>query len=144
MAAKEKKEKKAERGAATRKRSDQDRRDRLRKLSGRRHGSDVVRRGGDRGYSLEGLRLVTLLNQLQALQAVQGLAEFKPKDRARNRRFQFSEDRAERAAQEQWLTLKADWLEALLEDTLDEIEALLEFEERLEAAPEERGEEELD
>lgn len=75
-------------------------------------------------YSLEGLRLSSLLQQLQALQAVQGLVELRPKDKSQKNRFQIPEDPQERAAQRQWLQFKADWLEALLEDAIAELEAL--------------------
>lgn len=77
---------------------------------------------------MEGLRLGTLLNQLQALQAIQGLQELVPKGKGKKRRFTFSEDQEERARQRQWLTFKADWLEALLEDTVDELEVLNQYE----------------
>lgn len=67
---------------------------------------------------------MNLLNQLQALQAVQGLQELKPKGRGKKYRFDIPEDPKERASKRRWLTFKADWLEAILEDTLDELEAL--------------------
>ena len=75
-------------------------------------------------YSLEGLRLSGLLQQLQALQAVQGLVELRPKGKGTKNRFEIPEDPKERAAQRQWLQFKADWLEALLEDAIEELTAL--------------------
>jgi hypothetical protein len=75
-------------------------------------------------YSLEGLRLSGLLQQLQALQAVQGLVELRPKSKSKKNRFQIPDDPQERAAQRQWLQFKADWLEALLEDAIFELTAL--------------------
>ncbi|MEM9445740.1 MAG: hypothetical protein AAGA18_10350 [Verrucomicrobiota bacterium] len=82
-------------------------------------------------YSLEGLRLTGVLQQLQALQAIQGLAELKPKKRSKSQRFHISENDAERAMMKQWLQFKADWLEALLEDAMDELVAIEDFEEKL-------------
>jgi hypothetical protein len=86
--------------------------------------------GDRRSYSLEGLRLVNLLRQVQSLQAVQGLAELRPREKGTKYRFEFPEDGRERSAQRQWLLFKADWLESLLEDTLDELLAMDEFESR--------------
>lgn len=58
------------------------------------------------------------------MQAVQGLQELRPKGKGKTSRFDIPEDPKERAAKERWLMFKADWLEALLEDTLDELQAL--------------------
>jgi hypothetical protein len=77
----------------------------------------------ERRHSLEGLRLGALLRQLEALQALQGLQELKPK-RPDEAPAPIPADPAERARHRQWLRFKADWLEALLESTLRELEAL--------------------
>lgn len=103
-------------------------RDKLMDLEKRLQRSSARRRDDERNYSLEGLRLVNVLKQVQALQAVEGLAAFRP-NKDRNRRFQFSEDPVERMRQRQWLAFKADWLAALLDDACSEIEALDAFEE---------------
>ena len=50
--------------------------------------------------------------------------ELVPRDEIVKRRHQIPADAKERAHQRQWLMFKADWLEALLEDTVHEIEAL--------------------
>jgi hypothetical protein len=71
---------------------------------------------------MEGLRLGALLRQLEALQALQGLQELKPSPGEPERRLKISDDPAERARQRQWLRFKADWLEALLESTLKDLE----------------------
>lgn len=89
---------------------------------------EAKKRKDDRGYSLEGLRLASLINQMQAFQAIQGLQELTPKEKGRRPRFTIPEDPKERARQREWLTFKADWLEALLEDTVRELEALDEYE----------------
>jgi hypothetical protein len=78
--------------------------------------------------SLEGLRLGALLRQLEALQAVQGLEELKPTAEGDRRRLKISDDPGERARQRQWLRFKADWLEALLDSTLRDLEAMDAFE----------------
>src|SRR5262249_57731486 len=96
----------------------------VRALQARRSDSEKKQRADGRNYSLTGLRLTTVLNQLQALQAIQGMQELMPKDRAAQRRWKVSEDPKERAQLRQWLTFKADWLESLLEDTVREIEFL--------------------
>ncbi len=86
------------------------------------------KRADDKGYTMEGLRLGTLLRQLQALQAIQGLQEIVPKGDRKKQRFTFSENPEERARQRQWLQFKADWLEALLNNTISELEALNKYE----------------
>lgn len=96
----------------------------MRELQKKRKGLEEKKRTDKTGYSLENLRLITLLNQMQALQAVQGLQELKPKDKGKKHRFDIPEDPQERASKRRWLMFKADWLEALLEDTIDELEAL--------------------
>jgi len=88
-------------------------------------------RHGEQRYSLEGLRLAGLLKQMQALQAVQGLQELAPRKPGSPVRFAISPDREERGRQRQWLEFKGDWLQAMLEDTLTEIEALDRFEAEL-------------
>jgi hypothetical protein len=65
---------------------------------------------------------------MQALQAVQGLQELKPKGKGTKYRFDIPEDPKERASKRRWLMFKADWLEALLEDALDELEAIDRYE----------------
>lgn len=77
-----------------------------------------------RRQSLEGLRLGGLLRQLEALQALQGLKELQPSEPGKAPRFKPSSDPQERARQRQWLMFKADWLEALLESTLAELEEM--------------------
>ena len=96
----------------------------LLQMQQKRNKLQTDKRGDSRNYSLEGLRLGSLLSQLQALQAVQGLQELRPKGQTKEARYDFSEDPKERASQRQWLMFKADWLEALLEDTLGTLEAL--------------------
>jgi len=100
----------------------------LRRLQQARKSIEGQKRGDSKGYSMEGMRLVALLNQLQALQAVQGLQELAPDRKNSARRFKFSDSADERKSQRQWLMFKADWLESLLEDTVSELEALNEFE----------------
>ena len=102
-----------------------DRRTRLRRLQKARRGLEPQQ--GHR-QSLEGLRLGALLRQLEALQAVQGLQELKPVPGGPPRRLSISDDPAERARHRQWLRFKADWLEALLESTLKELEQMEAFE----------------
>ena len=87
-----------------------------------------VRRGAEQRQSLEGLRFSSLMKQMQALQAIQGLQELAPGNPGEKRRLVFSDDPQERAHQRQWLEFKADWLQAVLADTIDEIEKLDEFE----------------
>jgi hypothetical protein len=96
----------------------------LRALQQRRADIEQEKRGDGRNYSLVGLRLVSVLNQLQALQAIQGIQELLPKDRTGRSRTRIPDDPKERAQQRQWLMFKADWLESLLEDTVREIDAL--------------------
>ena len=96
----------------------------LRQLQKRRNSADQKKRDEGKGYSLENLKLTNLLNQLQALQAVQGLQELRPKGKGKKYRFEIPRDEKERASMRRWLMFKADWLEALLEDALDELEAL--------------------
>jgi hypothetical protein len=112
-----------------------DRRARLRDLKRARRGLEPEH--GSR-QSLEGLRLGALLRQLEALQALQGLQELKP-GAATPRRLKISDDPAERARHRQWLRFKADWLEALLESTLEELEALEAYETPAEPKPEGAG-----
>jgi len=100
----------------------------LHELQKRRKALEDKRRSDKRGYTMEGLRLTSLINQLQALQAIQGLQELTPKGNTKKNRFKFSENDEERDRQRQWLTFKADWLQALLEDTVSELEALNQFE----------------
>jgi hypothetical protein len=114
--------------APRRKRSAAEYQEALRKLQSARTASRLEADDDPRSYSLEGLRLAGLLRQMQSLQAVQGLAELRPKEKGTKRRFVFSEDARERAAQRQWLLFKADWLESLLEDAVDELLALNDFE----------------
>jgi len=106
----------------------------LLQLQKKRYAIEAKKRKDGRGYSLEGLRLGSLLNQLSALQAVQGLQELKPnKERGQKRRFTIPEDPKERSLQRRWLMFKADWLQALLEDTIDELEALNQYEASVDA-----------
>lgn len=100
----------------------------MRGLQKKRKGLEEKKRNDKTGYSLENLRLITLLNQMQALQAVQGFQELKPRDKGKKHRFDIPEDLKERASKRRWLMFKADWLEALLEDTIDELEALDNYE----------------
>jgi len=100
----------------------------LHELQKKRKTLEDNKRNDKRGYTMEGLRLTSLINQLQALQAIQGLQELTPKGNTKKNRFKFSEKKDERERQRQWLTFKADWLEALLEDTVSELEALNQFE----------------
>ena len=109
-----------------------DRRSLYQRLVKKREENEKGRRGEQR-YSLEGLRLAGLLKQMQALQAVQGLQELAPRKPGTPVRFSISPDREERARQKQWLEFKADWLQAMLEDSLAEIEALDRFERELKA-----------
>ena len=74
---------------------------------------------------------MTVLNQLQALQAIQGIQELLPTEKSIRNRLNISEDVRERAQQRQWLMFKADWLESLLEDTVREIEALDAYERQI-------------
>jgi hypothetical protein len=97
---------------------------RLRQLQLDRAKAEDKRRSDGRNYSLSGMKLVTVLNQLQALQAIQGIQELLPKDEAAKSRYKIPEDSQERARQREWLMFKADWLEAILEDTVHEIEAI--------------------
>ncbi len=107
-----------------------DRRSLFQRLVKKREENEKGRRGEQR-YSLEGLRLAGLLKQMQALQAIQGLQELAPRKPGTPVRFAISPDREERARQKQWLEFKADWLQAMLEDTLAEIETLDRFEAEL-------------
>jgi hypothetical protein len=109
-----------------------DRRSLFQRLVKKREENEKGRRGEHR-YSLEGLRLAGLLKQMQALQAIQGLQELAPRKPGTPVRFAISPDREERARQRQWLEFKADWLQAMLEDSLAEIEALDRFEAELKA-----------
>jgi hypothetical protein len=103
----------------------------LQRLLQRRLASDL-RRGKEQRHSLEGLRFSALMKQMQALQALQGMQELAPRKPGEKARRTFSGDREERARQRQWLEFKADWLEAVLIDTIDEMEAMDEFESSLE------------
>lgn len=100
----------------------------LQQLRKARKAVEDRQRGDGAGYTMEGLRLVTVLNQLQALQAIQGLQELTPKKSNRASRYEISRDKDERDRQRQWLTFKADWLETLLEDTVSELEAINRYE----------------
>lgn len=120
--------------------SPKERRERLRALEAAKKNAVAEKRGDGRGYSLEGMRFATLLNQLQALQALQGLGELSTDDNAPDKRLEFSEDATERANQYQWLTFKADWLESLLEDTIDKLEALVAYEQQHNASASEDDE----
>jgi hypothetical protein len=104
-------------------RTAEERREALEALQERKCADEVRRRDDDRSFSLEGLRFTALLSQLQALQAIQGLTEFKPRGRG-GPRFEVPEDPKERGKQRQWLQFKADWLEAMLEDTLDALSVM--------------------
>jgi hypothetical protein len=111
----------------------------LRDLQKVRKSVSDKKRKDKRGYSLEGLRFASLLNQLQALQAIQGLKEIRPRQSFEKSRFEIPKDPIERANQRRWLMFKADWLEALLEDTVKELEAMNRYEGLGDAlAPEER------
>jgi hypothetical protein len=101
-----------------------DRRERLRNLQQSRRDLEP----SQARQSLEGLRLGALLRQLEALQAVQGLEELKPTQDGDRRRLKIADDPGERARQRQWLRFKADWLEALLDSTLRDLEAMDAFE----------------
>jgi len=79
--------------------------------------------------SLEGLRLGSVLRQMEALQALQGLQELNPAASEKKHRLKISADPEERERQKQWLRFKADWLEALLESTLSDLEKLEAFKE---------------
>jgi hypothetical protein len=103
-----------------------DRRSLFQRLVQRREANEKGRRGEQR-YSLEGLRLAGLLKQMQALQAIQGLQELAPRKPGTPARLSISPDPDERARQRQWLEFKADWLQAMLEDALGEIEMLDRF-----------------
>lgn len=83
--------------------------------------------------SLEGLRLAALMKQMQALQAIQGFQELAPRPKGAGSRHKIPTDAEERSRQRQWLEYKADWLQALLEDTLSELEALDRFESEIRA-----------
>ena len=107
----------------------------------RRNKLETDHRGDDRSYSLEGLRLGQLLSQLQALQAVQGLQQIKPRGKHEKGKYEFSTNPAEQSSHRQWLMFKADWLEALLEDTLDELEALDAFDADAKANQDDPGKE---
>jgi len=85
-------------------------------------------RGREQRQSLEGLRLAALMKQMQALQAIQGLQELAPKKGGQQGRLQIAADPEERARQRQWLEYKADWLQAVLEDTVAELESMDRFE----------------
>jgi hypothetical protein len=111
-----------------------DRRTLFQRLVKRREAGDRSR-GKEQRQSLEGLRLATLMKQMQALQAIQGLQELAPKKENQGRRYEPSTDPEERVRQRQWLEFKADWLQAVLEDTLSELEALDRFERELNALP---------
>jgi hypothetical protein len=79
--------------------------------------------------SLEGLRLDTVLRQMEALQALQGLQELNPSASKGGRSLKIPADPEERERQKQWLRFKADWLEALLESTLLDLEKFESFKE---------------
>lgn len=104
-----------------------DRRSMFRRLMQRREKAEHAR-GGQQRQSLEGLRLAALMKQMQALQAIQGFQELAPQNRDSGDRTQIPTNREERARQRQWLEYKADWLQAMLEDALTQLEALDRFE----------------
>lgn len=104
-----------------------ERRSVFQRLVRKREGMEVGRRLEQR-HSLEGLRLSALMKQMQALQAVQGLTELAPRKDRDSTRFAIPTDEEERKRHRQWLEYKADWLQAVLEDTLNELEALDRYE----------------
>lgn len=104
-----------------------DRRSQFQRLVQRREKSEHDR-GLQQRQSLEGLRLAALMKQMQALQAIQGFQELTPQQRDSGDRSQIPTNREERARQRQWLEYKADWLQAMLEDALTQLEALDRFE----------------
>jgi hypothetical protein len=83
-----------------------------------------------RRQSLEGLRLGSVLRQMEALQALQGLQELNPAVPEGGRSVKIPADPEERERQKQWLRFKADWLEALLEHTLADLEKFEAFQEK--------------
>ena len=103
-----------------------DRRSIFQRLLKRRETAERGRRSEQR-QSLEGLRLAALMKQMQALQAIQGLQELAPSKRPGEPRLAISPDPEERTRQRQWLEYKADWLQAMLEDTVSELEAMDRF-----------------
>ena len=115
-----------------------ERRSLFQRLVKRRENAERGRRSEQR-QSLEGLRLAALLKQMQALQAIQGLQELAPRKSPNEARFQFSPDPEERARQRQWLEYKADWLQAVLEDTVAELEAMDRFDADLAQVNENHG-----
>jgi hypothetical protein len=104
-----------------------DRRSQFQRLVQRREKAEHDR-GLHQRQSLEGLRLAALMKQMQALQAIQGFQELTPQQRDSGDRSQIPTNREERARQRQWLEYKADWLQAMLEDALTQLEALDRFE----------------
>ncbi len=104
-----------------------DRRSMFQRLVQRR-GKAEHERGIQQRQSLEGLRLAALMKQMQALQAIQGFQELAPRQKTDGGRSQVPTNREERARQRQWLEYKADWLQAMLEDALFQLESLDHFE----------------
>ena len=107
-----------------------DRRSVFQRLVKRREKSEHARHVQQR-QSLEGLRLSALMKQMQALQAIQGFQELAPHSKGTDTRHEIATNKEERARQRQWLEYKADWLQALLEDTLTQLEGMDHFEEEL-------------
>ena len=104
-----------------------DRRSAFQRLIDRRTASEHAL-GLEQRRSLEGLRFGALMKQMQALQAIQGLQELAPRKTPKGGRFEIAADPEERARQRQWLEFKADWLQSMLDATLDEIDRLYRFE----------------
>ncbi|MDP3939697.1 MAG: hypothetical protein Q8R92_16395 [Deltaproteobacteria bacterium] len=104
-----------------------DRRSVFQRLIKRREKSEHERHVQQR-QSLEGLRLSALMKQMQALQAIQGFQELAPHAKGSDTRHEIATNKEERARQRQWLEYKADWMQALLEDTLTQLEAMDQFE----------------
>jgi hypothetical protein len=107
-----------------------DRRSRFQRLVKRREKAEHDR-GMLQRQSLEGLRLSALMKQMQALQAIQGFQELTPPAKGSDTRYEIATNKEERARQRQWLEYKADWLQAMLEDALTQIDGLDRFEEEL-------------
>ena len=87
-------------------------------------------------YTARTVRLAAMISQMQALQAVQGMAELRPKDKIKGRRFEIPEDARERAEQRSWLMFKADWLEAILEETIDQLDLIDQYDQERAEGPE--------
>jgi hypothetical protein len=104
-----------------------ERRSAFERLIKRRDASERAHAGEAR-RSLEGLRFAALMKQMQALQAIQGLQELAPRKTPEGGRLEISTDPAERERQRQWLEFKADWLQSMLDATLNELDRLYRFE----------------